>query len=114
MRYRASQGDQEYSIRPRMGGQNRWVSGCVGELALMKVVSDFNKKTVTIEPALQPIQEHIKGPVDHRPSDVKDIQPDARFLYSLPYDKLVIAVGCYSASFGIPGVRGLCAGKYPY
>jgi NADPH-dependent 2,4-dienoyl-CoA reductase/sulfur reductase-like enzyme len=25
-------------------------------------------------------------------------------VYEIGYDKLVIAVGCYSASFGIPGV----------
>ncbi|RXK37932.1 hypothetical protein M231_04821 [Tremella mesenterica] len=39
---------------------------------------------------------------DHDPADHVLLPP--RF-YTLPYDKLVISVGCYSASFGIPGVK---------
>jgi NADH dehydrogenase FAD-containing subunit len=32
---------------------------------------------------------------------------DGKEFYEIPYDKLVIAVGCYSASLGIKGVSSI-------
>lgn len=61
-------------------------------------VADFSGKQVTIEPAVPPIPDFEKD-LANTPHPPKE-----KALYKLDYDKLVIAVGAYSASFGIPGV----------
>lgn len=62
---------------------------------------NFNKKSIQVEEA-----------TDSRPlaASVTDADKPNRLkrkgqLFSLNYDKLVIAVGCYSQTFGTPGVR---------
>lgn len=67
---------------------------------------DFTNKRVKVEPALPPLDdEHAKHSLDTY-NHVQTLSDDKRMsLYDLEYDKLVISVGCYSASFGIPGVR---------
>jgi NADH dehydrogenase FAD-containing subunit len=60
-------------------------------------VTDFARKTVEVEPAIPPPPDFARD-IAGKPSQAK------QEVYEIGYDKLVIAVGCYSASFGIPGV----------
>ena len=55
---------------------------------------------MTVESAVPPPQGSI--PRSEGEIVVKDKGGEIR--YEVPYDKLVIAVGCYSASLGIEGV----------
>jgi len=50
----------------------------------------------------------VQGIAD-RESGVIVKEKEGKEYYEVPYDKLVIAVGCYSASLGIEGVRRLRA-----
>lgn len=51
-----------------------------------------------MEPAVPPMPDY-KADLANTPHP-----PVEKNMYKLEYDKLVIAVGAYSASFGIPGV----------
>ncbi|RSH91327.1 hypothetical protein EHS25_009626 [Saitozyma podzolica] len=62
---------------------------------------DFARKTVEVEPAIPPPPDFARD-IAGKPSQAK------QEVYEIGYDKLVIAVGCYSASFGIPGVSKEC------
>lgn len=66
--------------------------------------SDFSKKTVEVEPALPPVDDPTKTSLDNYKHTTSLPSNERMDLYNLEYDKLVCAVGCYSASFGIPGV----------
>ncbi|KDQ54807.1 hypothetical protein JAAARDRAFT_181438 [Jaapia argillacea MUCL 33604] len=61
---------------------------------------DFKNKTLQCMPATRPLSEFSPAPAtDHATT---------RYLgkpFTLSYDKLVIAVGAYSQTFGIPGVK---------
>lgn len=68
---------------------------------------DFSRKQLVCMPATgSSTRKRINASI----SDATDssIQPTASFPgykpFEISYDKLVIAVGCYSATFGIPGV----------
>ncbi|WOO76995.1 putative NADH dehydrogenase [Vanrija pseudolonga] len=65
---------------------------------------DFANKTVTVAPAS--LSDHTK--VQRDKSDATDVAllPEQKLSknYDIPYDALVIATGCRSASFGTPGV----------
>jgi NADH dehydrogenase len=61
---------------------------------------DFNEKTLRIEePAIREI------PTSATPGDVVRKHGDEASSFLMKYDKLVIAVGCYSQTFNTPGVR---------
>ncbi|ORX35425.1 pyridine nucleotide-disulfide oxidoreductase-domain-containing protein [Kockovaella imperatae] len=62
---------------------------------------NFSKRTVEIEPALSPTRDATS---DDLKASKQSVPVDKQHPYDLPYDKLVIAVGCWSASFGIKGV----------
>ena len=65
-------------------------------------MADFNKRTVRVEPALDSSGNGENQTALEVP---KKTDPTHRLPpYDLSYDKLVIAVGCYSQSFGIKGV----------
>lgn len=66
--------------------------------------TDFAKKTVEVEPALPPVNDPTKDSLDNVEHPASLRSDERMDLYNLQYDKLVCAVGCYSASFGIPGV----------
>lgn len=73
---------------------------------------DFNNRTVTIEEAVDDPLQGL-GPVEDRhEGESKDESEERRVtdtkrgkLFDLKYDKLVITVGCYSQTFGTPGVK---------
>lgn len=63
---------------------------------------DFYNKKITIEEAVD--DPHLGLAMTGSRHDDTPIQLGGR-KFDLPYDKLVIAVGCYSQTFNIPGVR---------
>lgn len=73
---------------------------------------DFKAKTITIEEAVDdPLQglaltkdRHAGETLEQRTHRRVKEQKEGK-LFTLPYDKLIITVGCYSQTFGTPGVR---------
>lgn len=70
---------------------------------------DFGKKRVMVR---ETVRDPLIGLLTTRAGELKDERPlEQRIessrgeLFSLPYDKLVMSVGCYSQTFGIPGVK---------
>ncbi|BGP41748.1 hypothetical protein JCM10450v2_005814 [Rhodotorula kratochvilovae] len=68
---------------------------------------DFKNKRITAMPATgSALRKRLNAQTTDTSSE--DIKPATSFPgykpFELKYDKLVIAVGCYSATFGIPGV----------
>lgn len=60
-----------------------------------------------MEPSLQRLDDaqfRQSGPGSHKTKQ-EALNVDQLPNYSIEYDKLVLAVGCYSATFGTPGVR---------
>ena len=55
---------------------------------------------MTVESAVPPPQ----GSSPRSEGDIVVREKEGEIRYEVPYDKLVIAVGCYSASLGIEGV----------
>jgi len=73
---------------------------------------DFANKKVTVEEAVEDprqssalIRSHHEGESLEKRLQEKAIKFDKGELFDLNYDKLIIAVGCYSQTFGIPGVK---------
>jgi len=60
---------------------------------------NFNKKSLQIEEAATSASTDTAGLYD------RDTGPEKGQLFDLKYDKLVVAVGCYSQTFGTPGVK---------
>lgn len=65
--------------------------------------SDFANKRLKVESAV-PAPSATNAP--NRDDVEVKIEGDKEF-YNIEYDKLVIAVGCYSASLGIEGVSDI-------
>ncbi|KAF2115208.1 pyridine nucleotide-disulfide oxidoreductase-domain-containing protein [Lophiotrema nucula] len=73
---------------------------------------DFEKKAVTVEEAvddprqsLAPTGErHAHETKEARVEELKEEAKKGR-LFELTYDKLIVTVGCYSQTFGTPGVK---------
>ena len=62
---------------------------------------DFENKTVTIEEAVDDPTQGMAPLVDrHSIQGIRKGKP-----FDLKYDRLVISVGCYSQTFGTPGVK---------
>ena len=70
----------------------------------VELIADFENKTVEVEPALPPVNDPTKNSLDNYKHTAALPADERMSLYKVPYDKLVCAVGCYSADFGIPGV----------
>lgn len=72
---------------------------------------DFKKGTVTIEEAVDDPTQGLAASATERGKGGKEREVEKRAegkkgkMFDLPYDKLVIAVGCYSQTFGTPGIR---------
>ncbi len=66
---------------------------------------DLVNRTVEVEPALPPLVDGSEFDSSDSYNHIQKLPEESRMAkYQLPYDKLVISVGCYSADFGIPGV----------
>jgi NADH dehydrogenase len=63
---------------------------------------DFDKKRITIEENATEPQSTAPLPAD--PGPATPVATKGR-RFDLEYDKLVVAVGCYSQTFGTPGVK---------
>ncbi|KAK5683702.1 hypothetical protein LTR17_027268 [Elasticomyces elasticus] len=70
---------------------------------------DFGKKEIMVR---ETVRDPNQGLLTSRAGEAKDERPlEMRIeasrgeLFSMPYDKLVIGVGSYSQTFGIPGVK---------
>jgi NADH dehydrogenase FAD-containing subunit len=73
---------------------------------------DFKNKTITIEEAVDDPKQGIALTTDRHAGETKEQREiekkkDAAKgkLFDLTYDKLVVTVGCYSQTFGTPGVK---------
>lgn len=73
---------------------------------------DFKNKTVSVEEAVDDPQQGValtgerhedKSPAERRVEKAE--QSKKGQLFDIKYDKLIISVGCYSQTFGTPGVR---------
>ena len=73
---------------------------------------DFKNKEITIEEAVNDPNQglaltsdrHANESRDERTKE-KELESKKGQLFSMKYDKLIIAVGCYSQTFNTPGVR---------
>jgi len=65
---------------------------------------NFNQKQIRIEEATS---NQLPDPTLSKAAlqDMKKCPQPKGQLFELAYDKLVVAVGCYSQTFGTPGVR---------
>ena len=68
------------------------------------MASDFTKRSIEIEPALASTKDSSEGDLPEIQTGDSGASGTKMEKYNLEYDKLVITAGCYSASFGIPGV----------
>lgn len=73
---------------------------------------DFKNKTITIEESVDDPTTSLAPTGDRHAHETKrerqlEKQEEARKgkLFDIKYDKLVISVGCYSQTFGTPGVK---------
>jgi NADH dehydrogenase len=67
---------------------------------------DITGRKITIEEAADDPRQSLAttGQTQAGESSPSSDKPDSKF-FDLTYDKLVIAVGCYSQTFGTPGVK---------
>lgn len=73
---------------------------------------DFKNKTVTIEEGVDDPNQGLALAADRHASESKEERRAEKVeeakkgqLFDLTYDKLIISVGCYSQTFGTPGVK---------
>jgi NADH dehydrogenase FAD-containing subunit len=67
---------------------------------------DFANKTITVEETVEDPRQSLAPTGDQRvKTDNKAQKKKTGKLFGLKYDKLVVTVGCYSQTFGTPGVR---------
>lgn len=73
---------------------------------------DFRRKTVTIEEAvddplqaLAPLYDRHAGESAEQRARANEAEVAKGRQFDLTYDKLIVTVGCYSQTFGTPGVR---------
>lgn len=73
---------------------------------------DFEKKTLSIEEAVENPQQGLALTGDRYDGEGKEKREKERGemagkgkLFEMGYDKLVVSVGCYSQTFGTPGVK---------
>jgi NADH dehydrogenase FAD-containing subunit len=70
-------------------------------------VVDFANRTITVEETVEDPRQSLAptGDNDRTKADNKVQKKKKGKLFELKYDKLVVTVGCYSQTFGTPGVR---------
>lgn len=73
---------------------------------------DFKNKTVTIEEAVDDptssralTEDRHAGETKEERCQEKRVEAKKGKLFDLTYDKLIVTVGCYSQTFGTPGVK---------
>ncbi|KAK1918958.1 hypothetical protein P3342_001088 [Pyrenophora teres f. teres] len=73
---------------------------------------DFKNKTITIEQAVDDARQSVALAADRHAdetpsqrSEEKKKEAKTGKLFDVNYDKLVVTVGCYSQTFGTPGVK---------
>ena len=73
---------------------------------------DFKNKTITIEEAVDDPTQGLALTTDRHAGETKEQRAiekkrdvEKGKLFDLTYDKLVVTVGCYSQTFGTPGVK---------
>lgn len=73
---------------------------------------DFKNKTITIEEAIADPTQGMALTMDRHAGETKEQRAiekkkdiEKGRMFDLTYDKLVVTVGCYSQTFGTPGVR---------
>lgn len=73
---------------------------------------DFGKKTVTVEEAVEDPTQALAPTGDRHASETRQERAEEAKaeikkgkLFDLKYDKLIVSVGCYSQTFGTPGVK---------
>jgi NADH dehydrogenase FAD-containing subunit len=73
---------------------------------------DFKNKTITIEEAVDDPTQGMALTTDRHAGESKEQREAERKkdvekgrMFDLTYDKLIVTVGCYSQTFGTPGVR---------
>jgi NADH dehydrogenase len=68
---------------------------------------DFDKKVLTVEEAVEdPSQGRVLSSKSDDQEGEKQVQQGKRETFDVPYDKLVVAVGCYSQTFNTKGGPG--------
>jgi NADH dehydrogenase FAD-containing subunit len=67
---------------------------------------DFANKSITIEETVEDPRQSLAPTGNHdRTKEDKEREKKKGKLFGLKYDKLVVTVGCYSQTFGTPGVK---------
>jgi NADH dehydrogenase FAD-containing subunit len=73
---------------------------------------DFEKKTISVEEAVDDPTQGLTPTHDRHADETKEERarekkPEVKKgkLFDLTYDKLIVTVGCYSQTFGTPGVK---------
>ncbi|KAL5412264.1 hypothetical protein PMIN06_009423 [Paraphaeosphaeria minitans] len=73
---------------------------------------DFKNKKITIEEAVEERGQSTAGVEERGAGESKELRHERRGveaqkgkLFDLTYDKLIVTVGCYSQTFGTPGVK---------
>lgn len=73
---------------------------------------DFKNKKITIEEAVEDqassqalVEDRHSGETEGQRLKRREVEAQKGTLFDLPYDKLIVTVGCYSQTFGTPGVK---------
>ena len=73
---------------------------------------DFRNKTITVEEAVDDARQGVALTTDRHAGETPEQRSEERKkeiktgkLFDVKYDKLVVTVGCYSQTFGTPGVK---------
>jgi len=73
---------------------------------------DFKNKKIAIEEAVEDrgastalVEDRHAGESDEQRHERRTIEAKKGELFDITYDKLIVTVGCYSQTFGTPGVK---------
>jgi NADH dehydrogenase FAD-containing subunit len=67
---------------------------------------DFANKCITVEETVEDPRQSLAPTGNHdRSKEQMKLKEEKGKLFGLKYDKLVVTVGCYSQTFGTPGVK---------
>lgn len=73
---------------------------------------DFKNKKITIEEAVEDrgastalVEDRHAGESEKQMHERREVEAKKGELFELTYDKLIVTVGCYSQTFGTPGVK---------
>ncbi|KAF2147287.1 uncharacterized protein K452DRAFT_323439 [Aplosporella prunicola CBS 121167] len=73
---------------------------------------DFKNKRITVEEGVEDAEQGVALAADRHAGESREERAMEKVeeakkgqLFGLPYDKLIVTVGCYSQTFGTPGVK---------